>query len=392
MTETFHVGGIAHDRPFKIQRFGHLGLTIPDIDSALEFWTDNLGLHHSDSLRFPDIPKEVGHFTSVGSDHHSLVFIDAMLEKDDPDFQKGMTVNQLSFQVGTLQEVADGHDYFERLGTGTWRYGRDFPGSNWANYTFDPDGFRVELFYGMEQIGWDRRSKPAQLYTSPPDYEPQPPEVAEFSELIARESADGDIEKGFRPVEEMPYDYVVGGVRLQRPFAVTKMGAVYIFATDVDASVEFYTAHVGLELTEQVEWNGHTASYLRCGTDHHVLAILPMELRKTLGMNPDSYLCTFGIEIGTYSQLRDAVSWLSERGVTVRTDLPPELHPGIGYAAMVTDDSGHTALLYSGMEQIGWDGKPRPAEQRPTLDDEWPDILGPEFAAYSTPGRLGPIG
>ena len=25
----------------------------------------------------------------------------------------------------------------------------------------DPDGHRIEFYYGMEQIGWDRRSKPA---------------------------------------------------------------------------------------------------------------------------------------------------------------------------------------------------------------------------------------
>ena len=391
MTQTFQVGGVAHDRPFKIQRFGHLGITIPDIDGGLEFWTDNLGLRHSDSLRFPDIPRPVGHFTSVGSDHHSFVLIDAMLEQDDPDFQKGMTVNQLSFQVGTLQEVADGHDYFESLGTGTWRYGRDFPGSNWANYTFDPDGFRVELFYGMEQIGWDRRSKPMQMYGAP-DYTPQLPEDAEFGDLMSVEGRDGVIEPGFRPEEEMPFDYVVGGVRLQRPFAVSRMGAVYIFAEDPTASVEFYTTHVGLELTEQVDWNGHTISYLRCGTDHHVLGIFPIALRQELGMNQDSYLYSFGLEIGTYAQLRDAVSWLRDRGVAVRTDLPAEIHPGIGYAALVTDDSGHSALLYSGMEQIGWDGAPRPAEMRPALDDEWPQVLGPEFDVYRMPARLGPIG
>ena len=26
------------------------------------------------------------------------------------------------------------------------------------------------------------------------------------------------------------------------------------------------------------------------------------------------------------------------------------------------------------------------------LQEDWPEYLGPEFDAYSTPGRLGPIG
>ena len=29
------------------------------------------------------------------------------------------------------------------------------PGSNWNAYPFDPDGHVNEIFYGIEQIGWD---------------------------------------------------------------------------------------------------------------------------------------------------------------------------------------------------------------------------------------------
>ena len=56
------------------------------------------------------------------------------------------------------------------------------------------------------------------------------------------------------------------------------------------------------------------------------------------------------------------------------------------------DANGHCALLYSGMEQIGWDGNVRPADARPAIDDEWPESLSPDFDAYVTVGRLGPLG
>ena len=42
--------------------------------------------------------------------------------------------------------------------------------------------------------------------------------------------------------------------------------------------------------------------------------------------------------------------------------IPPELHPGIDYAAQVFDPDGHCIQLYHAMEQIGWDGKPRSKE------------------------------
>ena len=42
--------------------------------------------------------------------------------------------------------------------------GRDMPGSNWHTYLLDPDGHSNELYYGIEQIGWDGYSKPQSMY------------------------------------------------------------------------------------------------------------------------------------------------------------------------------------------------------------------------------------
>ncbi len=45
--------------------------------------------------------------------------------------------------------------------------GATMPGSNWHTYIRDPDGHTVELYYGMEQIGWDGRSSPDRCATAP---------------------------------------------------------------------------------------------------------------------------------------------------------------------------------------------------------------------------------
>ena len=390
MTTAFNVGGVIEPRPFKIQRLGHIGLTVPDIDESSSFYCDNLGFRMSDALQPPGMPKPIVNFNTVHADHHSLVHVDAMLEADNEDLTKGITVNQLSFQVGTLEEVVNGTTYFKEQGSGVWRYGRDFPGSNWATYTYDPDGHRVELFYGMEQIGWDRRVKPPALYT-PPDYQPVLPERSELTEVLGIDAAEG-LPAGFRPDEPMASDYAVGGVQLQRPFAVNSIGPAHIFVEDLDTSIDFYGNHIGLVLTEVVEWHGHRAAFFRCGTNHHVIGLFPLALRSELGVDPRTYLMSLGVELRSYAQLRNAVSWLRGRGVPVRTDLPPELRPGIGYAALTTDPNGHNALLYCGMEQIGWDGRHRPAADRPPLADTWPEVLPKEFDAYSMLGRLGPLG
>jgi hypothetical protein len=49
--------------------------------------------------------------------------------------------------------------------------------------------------------------------------------------------------------------------------------------------------------------------------------------------------------------------------------------------------------LYYYMEQIGWDGKPRPASQRRKVDnDKWPEVLDPMSDSFTGEPFLGPLG
>jgi hypothetical protein len=73
--------------------------------------------------------------------------------------------------------------------------------------------------------------------------------------------------------------------------------------------------------------------------------------------------------------------------------LPPELTPGIDYAAYALDPDGHAVMLYYYMEQIGWDGRPRPAELRRKVDiDHWPETLAPLSDTYRGSVFQGPLG
>jgi hypothetical protein len=59
----------------------------------------------------------------------------------------------------------------------------------------------------------------------------------------------------------------------------------------------------------------------------------------------------------------------------------------------VRDPDGHTIQLYCAMEQIGWEGKPRPKEaRRPRSLREWPESLDTDANAYLGEPFLGPWG
>jgi len=169
----FNVGGVWLDRPFKIRRLGHFGFNVRNFDACVKFYTDLLGFSISDPIDFgariqdEEAKKKMGpttgYFMRHGSDHHSFVvfprpvmdFLGGRSAKDD------VTINQITWQVGSLREVTSAEEYLRGLENRIRRSGRDTPVSNWHVYPFDPDENINELYYGIEQIGWMGASKPA---------------------------------------------------------------------------------------------------------------------------------------------------------------------------------------------------------------------------------------
>ena len=407
--EKFNVGGILLDRPFKIRRLGHFGYNCYKMDEAMAFYRDLLGFRVTDTLdfakvipapnMFEGVPTTVGWFMSHGTDHHShVIFPKAAMDRMGRGSAGGhvtnpeVTTNQITWQVGTLREVGDGIDWFRSIGINPGRIGRDVPGSNWHSYPSDPEGHTNEIYYGIEQIGWNLRSKPPGVRKRGFHDKPDLPQICEYQELEEFKAEGMDLDAGFHHVEKGPFKYDVGGVLLARPFKVIKIGPVRLFVRDLEKALDFYTKTLGLRVTEEVEYEGNRCVFLRCNTEHHSLALYPIELREKLGLSPHTTCMSFGNQVGDYRQLRSAVDFLKANGVTIKY-LPPELFPGIDYSAFAVDPDGHTVQLYYYMEQIGWDGKVRPkSKRRKVRNDRWPEAVAPMADTFDGETLLGPLG
>ncbi|WLH14808.1 VOC family protein [Pseudomonas hefeiensis] len=392
MENLFNVGGVELPQPFKARRLGHVGFYYDDLAAAERFYTDILGLRVSDYLKFDPEQPPAAIFISHCTDHHSMACISSGLaDKCDVDYLRGVTLNQISFQVGTLEEVVNGYRFIKERKIPIWRVGRDFPGSNWAFYCRDPDGYHVELFYGMEQIGWNRISKPVAMREVEGE-EPSLPQRSEQQEIHDALNDDVELYEGHKSEDLTSSDYVVGGVTLPRPFKVNKVGPVHLFVRDVEVSEAFYHDLFGLVVTEEVVWRGHRAVFMRLGADHHVLGLYPLAMRQELGFSELTTVMGTGIEVCSYLQLRDAVEYLDGLGLKRGPKVPSELLPGIDHAISYIDPAGHCVLLYFSMEQIGWDGKPRPAQQRRKIEAPWPESIAALSDTYADQTLLGPIG
>jgi catechol 2,3-dioxygenase-like lactoylglutathione lyase family enzyme len=389
----YDVGGVMQARPFTIGRLGHFGLYVRDVEASARFYQDLLGFRHTDSLPAPDGPDPIGLFLTYNTDHHAMVLIDASVGRSRNDrYDRGITINQMSFQVGTLAEVMDANAMLIDEGAPIWRVGRDVPGSNWAVYFTDPDEHTVELFYGMEQIGWNRRSKPLPEFMQYRTAEvPDMPAPAEIDEVARIESAGGNIERGHRWEETRPRTFDVGGVRLARPFKVVNSGPISLFVDELDAARAFYRDRLGMAVTETVNCDGRKIVFMRTGTEHHTIALLERSLRTTLGLAEHTSLAAYGVQVGSYRQLTDALAFLQDEGCHV-VELPHEFHTGVDYAFHVTDPDGHCVQLYHEMENVGSAGTPLSPDQRCEIPSVWPPTISPGRTPSPNLTFQGPLG
>ncbi len=400
--QRYNVGGVMLDRPFKIRRLGHFGFNVDRMEESREFYGDLLGFTQSDRADFsraPWYPKDLGHgadgyFMRYGTDHHAMVLFSkqVMDHRSDRKFEPGVTINQITWQCGSLKEIVDAHGYFEEHQVRIQRVGRDMPGSNWHTYVYDPDGHTTELYYGIEQIGWNQRSKPRDMYYRGFGQKPDLPQMSEAAELDEAGDKGIDVYSGHLPKRGLTETYNVDGVLLPRPFKITKIGPVRLFVADVDKATAFYTRHLGFTVSEETVYRGARCVFLRCGAEHHSVALYPRELRATLGLSEHTSCLSFGIEVANYAQLRAAVDFLKSRGVRFVDSIPPELYPGTDYSAFALDPDGHCIQLYYYMEQIGWDGRVRKPSERRQVSSIWPEALEPLSDTYVDQVFQGPFG
>jgi catechol 2,3-dioxygenase-like lactoylglutathione lyase family enzyme len=403
---TYDVGGVLLERPFKIRRLGHFGLNAIRMEDCVRFYTEELGFRISDTNDMgarAERREEIapfgdarGYFMRYGTDHHSFVVFNKRVREHIDKLRKfapGVVMNQISWQVGSLAEVMNGSRWLRESGLEIQRVGRDMPGSNWHTYFYDTDGHTNELYYGMEQIGWDGRSKPLSMHDRGFREVTQLPQVPEDEEVRSSAQRGDDLDSGceFRDaLTDAIYD--VEGIMLPRPFKVIKGGPISLFVADVDAAARFYTQRLGMRVSEEIVWDGRRCIFLRVNTEHHSIALYPIELRESLGLRPDSTTLAVGFQVGTYRQLCDARAFLAKRGARF-VEVPAEIHPGIDYAFHVLDPDGQAVQVYFAMEQIGWDGQARPASSRPKVTaNAWPATLAESADAYAGETLLGPLG
>lgn len=139
--------------PVRVKKLGHVVLRVSDLERSTRFWTDILGFKVSDH-------NEQGMvFLRYGADHHTIALAPAAAAPLPPRGQVGF--DHLAMEVGGVKELLAIRDFLKAKGVAIAFEGRRGPGCNPGVELLDPDGYLIELYAYMDQVGEDGKSRPA---------------------------------------------------------------------------------------------------------------------------------------------------------------------------------------------------------------------------------------
>jgi len=142
------------DMPFRIGKMGHAVIMVQDIDASVAFYTQVLGFKVSDV--YPDsMTKGRMVFLRFNDDHHGLGLVGQA-----KDASKHRELHHMAFEVSTIDEVFRARDYLEKNGVQVDFGGRRRAGSQVSVEFRDPDGHRLEIFWGLDKVDWNGEARP----------------------------------------------------------------------------------------------------------------------------------------------------------------------------------------------------------------------------------------
>ena len=143
------------------------------------------------------------------------------------------------------------------------------------------------------------------------------------------------------------------------PFNLNKIGHVALFVTDLERSARFYVEVLGFRVTDVYgdDMMPGGAVFLRCNTDHHGIALFPATQDKLAGAG----LHHMAFEVGSLDQVVCARNHL--RALNVPISFDGRRRAGVQIAVEFRDPDGHSLEIYWGIDQVGSDGRARPADQ-----------------------------
>jgi catechol 2,3-dioxygenase-like lactoylglutathione lyase family enzyme len=141
--------------PFQLGKIGHVALYVDDIGRSTRFYRDVLGFDVSDTYADDMMPGGAV-FMRCNADHHGIALFKATEAN-----RTNAGMHHMAFEVSTLDDVVKARAHLRRHDVPIDFDGRRRAGVQIAVEFRDPDGHRLEIYWGIDQIAPGARARPA---------------------------------------------------------------------------------------------------------------------------------------------------------------------------------------------------------------------------------------
>jgi len=141
--------------PFDIFKLGHVVLNCKDMERSARFYVEVLGFEISDVYPEEMVPGGMV-FMRFNEDHHGVALVGSMTAPSP-----NVELNHMAFEVSTLDEVIRARNHLRKCGVAIDFEGRRRAGVQIAVEFRDPDGHRLEIYWGLDRVKEDGYIRPA---------------------------------------------------------------------------------------------------------------------------------------------------------------------------------------------------------------------------------------
>jgi catechol 2,3-dioxygenase len=145
---------VGRPSPVRIRKLGHVVIQVRDLERSMKFYTEVLNFRVSDRN-----PEGAVFLTSVG-DHHTVALFPSAGEAAETASKGAVRLHHFAMEVGSIDELFEIRSYLQQRGVPIVFEGRHRFGGHTSIEFLDPDGYQLELFCDMDQLGTESRSRP----------------------------------------------------------------------------------------------------------------------------------------------------------------------------------------------------------------------------------------
>ena len=149
----------ATQSPVRIRKLGHVVFRVQDVERSIKFYTEIL------NFRISDINEHGMVFFNSCGDHHTVAIAPAAARAEaQQPAREQLGLSHFAMEVASVDELLEIREFMKTKGVPIRGEGRKGAGCNIGLEFDDPDGYHLELYCNMDQIGPGNRTRPPEQF------------------------------------------------------------------------------------------------------------------------------------------------------------------------------------------------------------------------------------